>query len=199
MKNTNKKFALLIAAGILSFGLTSCGQSKKRSEEAASAATEMHMEHENMDHEDMDHGMEGTSGKSDMAMETAFKDEAVATTFKAYLQLKDALVATDAEAAATAAGELSENTARNSALKEAAGIIAATTDIDAQRRAFESVTAVMGDLLSGALESGEIYMQFCPMAFNNAGAAWFSDQKEIMNPYFGDKMLHCGTVKEIIK
>jgi hypothetical protein len=34
------------------------------------------------------------------------------------------------------------------------------------------------------------------MAFNNEGAYWLSAEKEVNNPYFGDKMLHCGSVKE---
>jgi hypothetical protein len=34
------------------------------------------------------------------------------------------------------------------------------------------------------------------MAFNDQGAYWISDREEIRNPYFGDKMLTCGVVKE---
>jgi hypothetical protein len=132
-------------------------------------------------------------------MAANFKDEHVAATFQAYLSLKDALVATDAEAAATAAKALSEKAANSEAMANAAGTIAASTDVEGQRKAFETVTAVMGEMLNGALESGEIYMQYCPMAFNNTGASWYAAEKEIMNPYFGDKMLHCGTVKETIK
>ena len=37
------------------------------------------------------------------------------------------------------------------------------------------------------------------MAFNNEGGFWFSEEKEIMNPYFGDKMLHCGSIQKTIK
>lgn len=48
-------------------------------------------------------------------------------------------------------------------------------------------------------EKSILYLEFCPMAFNNKGAYWISDSKEIRNPYFGDAMLACGEVKEIIK
>lgn len=41
-----------------------------------------------------------------------------------------------------------------------------------------------------------IYLEFCPMAFDDKGAYWISDSKEIRNPYFGDKMLTCGVVKK---
>jgi Cu(I)/Ag(I) efflux system membrane fusion protein len=34
------------------------------------------------------------------------------------------------------------------------------------------------------------------MAFNNSGAYWLSDNATIRNPYFGDKMLSCGSVEE---
>jgi Cu(I)/Ag(I) efflux system membrane fusion protein len=33
------------------------------------------------------------------------------------------------------------------------------------------------------------------MAFNNRGAAWIQRTKPIRNPYFGAKMLQCGTIK----
>ena len=48
-------------------------------------------------------------------------------------------------------------------------------------------------------EKSALYLEYCPMAFDNKGAYWISDSKEIMNPYFGDAMLHCGEVKEILK
>jgi Cu(I)/Ag(I) efflux system membrane fusion protein len=34
------------------------------------------------------------------------------------------------------------------------------------------------------------------MAFNNKGAYWLSETKEITNPYFGASMLACGEVKQ---
>ncbi len=41
-----------------------------------------------------------------------------------------------------------------------------------------------------------IYLEFCPMAFNNKGGFWISADKKIKNPYFGDKMMTCGKVKK---
>ena len=32
------------------------------------------------------------------------------------------------------------------------------------------------------------------MAFNNRGADWLSNEAQIRNPYFGDKMMKCGSV-----
>jgi Cu(I)/Ag(I) efflux system membrane fusion protein len=42
------------------------------------------------------------------------------------------------------------------------------------------------------------YLVFCPMAFDDKGAYWISNEKEIRNPYFGDMMLKCGEVKKTI-
>ncbi|HAF77742.1 MAG TPA: hypothetical protein DCG42_10550 [Maribacter sp.] len=44
-----------------------------------------------------------------------------------------------------------------------------------------------------------IYIQHCPMADNNKGADWLSLNKAIKNPYFGDKMLHCGSVIKVVE
>ncbi|MBI4471193.1 MAG: DUF3347 domain-containing protein, partial [Acidobacteria bacterium] len=40
-----------------------------------------------------------------------------------------------------------------------------------------------------------LYQGFCPMAFNNAGARWLQARPEVANPYFGSKMLRCGSTE----
>ena len=50
----------------------------------------------------------------------------------------------------------------------------------------------------GFIDGTEVYLQYCPMAFNDQGGYWLSDKKEIRNPYFGDMMLKCGEVKRTI-
>lgn len=40
-----------------------------------------------------------------------------------------------------------------------------------------------------------VYIQYCPMAFQNQGAHWLSLDSVIRNPYFGDQMLTCGEVQ----
>jgi len=44
----------------------------------------------------------------------------------------------------------------------------------------------------------ELYYQFCPMAKNGDGANWLSSTKEIINPYMGQRMPHCGRTQETI-
>jgi len=43
-----------------------------------------------------------------------------------------------------------------------------------------------------------IYVQKCPMANNNKGAVWLSLDKDIRNPYYGEQMITCGSVIEVI-
>lgn len=40
------------------------------------------------------------------------------------------------------------------------------------------------------------YAAHCPMAFDDAGAEWLQDAREIANPYFGAQMLRCGEITE---
>ena len=44
-----------------------------------------------------------------------------------------------------------------------------------------------------------MYKQFCPMAFEGKGGYWVSTSEDIKNPYYGDKMLTCGKVVEVIQ
>ena len=44
----------------------------------------------------------------------------------------------------------------------------------------------------------KVYLLHCPMAFNDTGADWLSNSTEIKNPYFGSKMLTCGSVKDSV-
>jgi len=44
----------------------------------------------------------------------------------------------------------------------------------------------------------ELFATFCPIAFDGKGAYWLSETETIRNPYFGDKMIDCGEVKEIL-
>nr|WKN38605.1 DUF3347 domain-containing protein [Tunicatimonas sp. TK19036] len=71
--------------------------------------------------------------------------------------------------------------------------------IDTQRQSFaEFSQALYQSVKSFGIGGEEAFYQYCPMANNNQGAYWLSDSKEIRNPYFGDKMLSCGSVKEEI-
>jgi len=49
------------------------------------------------------------------------------------------------------------------------------------------------------IKNAGIYQQHCPMAFDNKGANWLSNESEIKNPYFGKKMLECGDLTDSLK
>ena len=69
-----------------------------------------------------------------------------------------------------------------------------------QRLAFGTLSSAMYGLLKNVdLKNATVYREHCPMAFNEKGADWLSDDSDIKNPYFGKKMLECGEVTDIIK
>jgi len=44
-----------------------------------------------------------------------------------------------------------------------------------------------------------IYVQHCPLVNSDKGADWLSQEKEILNPYFGLAMLTCGEITKTIE
>ena len=60
----------------------------------------------------------------------------------------------------------------------------------------EQITAL---LTRFGVPKGKLYKAWCPMAFDNRGASWIQSQEEINNPYFGEAMLRCGEIKEVLK
>ncbi|WHZ07937.1 MAG: CzcABC family efflux RND transporter, membrane fusion protein [Cytophagales bacterium] len=148
-----------------------------------------------------DHAKQNEEKKSAISAVT-FSDAKLGLAYGQYTLLKEALVASHAEEAKKVASELKK------ALREAKGSvtsidlaekISATSDLDGQRIVFSTLSDEVAKLVKeGKLLTGAIYLDYCPMANDNAGAVWLSNQKEIRNPYFGDAMLKCGSVKEII-
>jgi hypothetical protein len=132
-----------------------------------------------------------------------FKDEKVGTAYMHYIHLKDALVASNSGEAKKAAGELEKSLSSipdSKKAPDAAKSIASSSDLKDQRKTFSSLSNEMTILVKASkLASGSLYVEYCPMANNNEGAFWLSNEKEIKNPYFGDMMLKCGSVKETLQ
>lgn len=86
-------------------------------------------------------------------------------------------------------------------MKASLNLIITTTDHNAQRLQFINLSKALINAIQsfGTNDEQPLYIQFCPMANNHKGAVWVSREKEIINPYFGDAMLHCGRVEEVIK
>ncbi len=134
--------------------------------------------------------------------EVTFKDEKVGAAYQNYILVKTALVNTNAKTTAQHASNLMTDFANIGVEDEvlmAAQTMSESEDVAVQREAFVTVTKAMETLLEGAIESGVIYKQYCPMAFDFTGAYWLSNSKKIYNPYFGDEMLRCGKVASEIK
>ncbi len=134
--------------------------------------------------------------------------------FTSYVSLKDAFVATDAAKVKAAAAKAQESLSKTdmklltgvahndwmnytvnleSALKE----IQSSDDIEAQRTSFSKLSdSLYKSIKAYGLGGATAFYEFCPMAFNNTGGYWLSDVAEVRNPYFGDKMLKCGSVAE---
>lgn len=114
-----------------------------------------------------------------------------------YLVLKDALVATDGTKAQKAANDFLKVN-NNDALTADLKAIASSTDVAMQRQAFEGLSINMYSIVKAGGAETVLYKQYCPMAFNNKGAYWLAAEEQVNNPYFGDRMLHCGSVQETI-
>ncbi len=82
-------------------------------------------------------------------------------------------------------------------------------DITEMRHDFSSLTEAIFPTFFQAVryEGDKLYIQRCPMAFNDVEpASWISRSAKIMNPYLGKKhpvyqagMLHCGDVVDSIQ
>lgn len=143
--------------------------------------------------------------------------EAVQKLFDRYFPLKDALVMGDFETAQKQAGDLKkafENTSmglftggahehwmsHSAAAINVLAKMTAAKDVEASRLLFKPLSEQMVALAKAFGPFTEtIYVQHCPMADDNTGADWLSLDKEIRNPYFGDKMLKCGSVTDVME
>lgn len=148
----------------------------------------------------------------EMSLSTSFQEQFVKA-LPSYLELKDALVASNAEKVSDFAKVSSEKMKvisqkdLDKMLKthlsksiEMLDAIASNSNLENQRSHFvilnENLVAIAMNLES---IDNPLYVQKCPMANNNKGAVWLSTEEEIRNPYYGDAMLTCGSVIDSLK
>lgn len=130
-----------------------------------------------------------------------------------YLDLKNQLVesnAANAQKSATvlngkienlAAQALSEKEAKaftslKDALSKHAKELSSQADLAKQRVSFAGLSQSMIDLFKiVSVKESSLYVDYCPMK----KAYWLSTEKTIRNPYYGNAMLSCGSIKETIK
>jgi len=137
--------------------------------------------------------------------------------YLSYLAMKDALTKDDLDAAQRYGSDMLKNLekidmnlfkdeahdfwmSQSNAIKKGMEHVEHFKNIEEVRNAFLNVSNTM-IILSNAFKPFDkmLYVQHCPMADNNKGGNWLSLSKEIMNPYFGSKMLQCGSTESIIE
>lgn len=157
------------------------------------------------------HGQEtGEAGNST----TAPQNFSIETIVKDYLALKNALTADDGKVAADAGKQLlgtlngvdikmipgnkyNDYTEIADNAKENAEHISANAEkIGHQREHFASLSKDIADLIELFGTKQKLYEDHCPMFNDGKGAIWISETKEIKNPYYGSKMITCGSVKK---
>ena len=188
MKSTIK----IVSAFVIPF-MVACGngESGKTADKAGNKSDE-HAGHK-----------EAPAADGQAATKVQLKDDNLNAVYQHYVHLTTALVNEDAAEARVAANAIQTGVKQVSGGGEVAASaskISATGDIKAQRTEYSTLSNEMIQLVKkSGVSTGELYVDYCPMAMNDKGAYWLSSKKEILNPYFGDKMLNCGEVKETVR
>jgi hypothetical protein len=175
-------------------------------------AIEAHNQSETNHEDGHDHGNNENTKRAITQNNT--KNTATSAILDAYFEIKNGLVADSDEKAAKGgnalltafskfemsklSGEVHKEymEIQESAKEHAEHIV--KSPIDHQREHFEALSIDVTDLITLLGTDKVVYQDFCPMANNNKGANWLSEVKEIKNPYFGSKMLKCGSIKKQI-
>ncbi len=136
--------------------------------------------------------------------------------FNDYIELKDALVNEDSKKGTKSTKELLSNLSKvdmklltnnghshwmtlEKELETSANSISNTSNIKEQRNHFKHLSSQLAKALQLFGINEKVYYQFCPMADSNTGAYWLSKEEKVINPYFGEAMLTCGEVKQVIE
>ncbi|ACU05247.1 DUF3347 domain-containing protein [Pedobacter heparinus] len=181
-------FAIILAAVTL---FAACGNTQKPAE------ADPHAGHNHAQ------GEGHTAPTEQATAGVSIKDDKLNAVYQHYIHLSTALVNEDVAEAKVAASAIelgAKELTGGTALVTLASKITTGADIEAQRTVFSDLSNdFIARVKASGLNSGEVYVEYCPMALHDKGASWLSNKKEIRNPYFGESMMTCGEVKEIIK
>jgi Protein of unknown function (DUF3347) len=169
--------------------------------------------HDHAAMEEKDNTKTPPTSTAQFQVDAAFQQQ-LAEVFNTYAALKDAFVSSNPEKVKTEAINTQAALAKvdmkllsgaphmdwmnylkgiDAALKE----MQATNDLETQRKSFSALSdQLYKSIKAFGLGGATAFYEFCPMAFNNEGGYWLSKEEKIRNPYFGDQMLTCGSVKE---
>jgi len=205
MKNLKSILGVMLIT-ILTFATISCRDSKKEDDH------EMDQDDMEMEHDDMEMNDSSMTSSENMAMDK--NSSATDAIIVNYLELKNALVADNTDAAASSGKKIvsdfkaidvksyseEEQKELNDIIEDAVEHAEhiAESAMDHQREHFEILSKDVADLIAITGTSKKLFQAYCPMFNDGKGAIWLSEFKEIKNPYYGSKMLTCGTVQKEI-
>jgi len=119
----------------------------------------------------------------------------------AYLKVKNDLVRSESKKTITDINTLKKAVAESdisnkNALSKAVDKMSKSTDIEKQRNGFAEVSTLLWAVVKDDTTINHpVYYQYCPMK----KSYWISNEADIKNPYYGNKMLTCGNVAEQTK
>ncbi len=118
-----------------------------------------------------------------------------------YLQLQRALAADDLPGSKVALKAMMAITGHTGEMAKLFHIMMVADSLDGIRRPyFETLSnAMITAVKENSNAFGDtLYRMHCSMVYDDRGADWLQDDEELMNPYYGSAMLHCGALKEEI-
>lgn len=215
-----KNLTLSIIAVIMAFITVSCNQASNKSEQSSNDTSEVSQEQiASQPKGDDTIAVPAVSETPNGQQTTATEQEkkfSIAPIVTDYLSLKNALVSDDDKAAANAGKKLLATLNKvdmnaipadkhkqymeiaDDAKEHSEHINDNVGNIHHQREHL----AVLGEGLKELIElfgtTQTLYQDHCPMFNDGKGAVWFSESKEIKNPYYGSKMMTCGKVEKTI-
>jgi hypothetical protein len=133
------------------------------------------------------------------------KDAQVSKLYQNYIAIKSALASDDADQTSKAATEFIKTASTidyklvsegnlNILRKDALPFLK-REQLQLREKLFNLSDNMIALTKEFKLSEKPVYVQYCPMA----DGSWLSDEKQIMNPYYGKSMLSCGSVKSEIK
>ncbi len=142
-------------------------------------------------------------------------DDQIRIVLDRYMDLKNALVESDAETAKVHANSLKSEAEKvdpeglnqeslalwisyKEIISNGSDELIREDDVDDQRYHFEFISEAMIEMIKTFRPVDyTIYHQSCPMV-RGGSADWLSREEQISNPYHGDRMMRCGEIIERI-
>ena len=175
-----------------------------------------HEGHLGMDNETSAENENHSNKNERMKVSVEFQNQ-LKLVFNEYIKLKDALVKDDLKSVVAASKKLLDHISKvemkllksdeihkhwmslEKEIKMATVSISKTSDLKEQRNHFKNLSIYLTNAIEVFGIHEKVFVSFCPMADDNKGAYWLSKEENVINPYFGNAMLTCGEIKQVIE